>query len=216
MKQELDPFEMIAGEVGISPGEAEHATRRFLQWLSRSIQNYDEGNRDFIGEELHWKLNRATFYHLLGLFDEFSHRYSWQRGSASQYLLRIAPREEWPSYDDGSIEPPKPDAEVFLNSMRQICELVFDSQFDIKLVVCDLNSRLYARIRVSEEMFPEDHGFTMIDYVPLTPADFPALIGLKDRDMLLRLQKISKGRDGIHTTRGKACWSNFGVFYPHT
>jgi hypothetical protein len=213
MKQELEPFEKISREIGISPGDAEYAISRFLQWLSSNIQNYDEGNRDFIGEELHWKLSRATFYHLLGLFDEFSDRYSWERGSAAQYLLRIAPREEWPSYDDPA--PDRPDPKCVADTMRQFLLLADGYDFTINLATCDFDSRLYAHLLVEEKHFNEDLDFTMIDYVPLTTSELNGLVGMEADAMLRRIETISKGKDCITSTRGVFRWAG-NVWYPHT
>ena len=213
MKQELDPFEKISREIGISPGDAEYATRRFLQWLSGSIQNYDGGNHDFIGEELHWKLSRSTFYHLLGLLDEFSHRYSWERGSATQYLLRIAPREEWPSHDDPA--PARPDPKSVADTMRQILPLANGYDFSISLATCDFDSRLYARLRVEEKHFNEDLDFTMIDYVLLTTSELNRLVGMESDAMLRQIETISEGKNCITSSRGVFSWAD-SVWYPHT
>ncbi|RYD61911.1 MAG: hypothetical protein EOP83_15915 [Verrucomicrobiaceae bacterium] len=88
-------------------------------------------------------------------------------------------------------------------------------RYDMKLVVCPANSHLYVRIKVEEEMFCEDDGFTMIDYVPISPGE---LVDLKTRaslEMLDRIQELSIGRTCIATTRGAAQWMD-RVFYPHT
>jgi hypothetical protein len=214
MKEESYPFEMIVREIGISPDDAESAICRFLKWLSSRIRNY-EGNRDFIGEELHWIVSRATFYHLLGLFDDFSERYSWEKGSAKEYLLRIAPRDEWPNYIDESTEIPKPEAAMVAASMIYVCNLAKDQRSDIDLVVCAFNSRLYARINVNENLVVDCAESPKIDYVPLTPADLTGLMGLEAQAMLLRIQNLSKEQDCIVTSQGKARWVDH-VFYPYT
>lgn len=199
---------MIAREIGISPADAEFATCRFLKWLSRSILNYDEGNRDFIGEELHWILNRATFYHLLGLFDEFSDRYTWEMGSAKEYLLRIAPSDEWPNYMDEATVIPKPEASKIAASMIHVCSLAKDTRHEIDLVVCMLNSRLYARMIVSEGILIDCPEPPKIDYVPLAPADLVGIMGLDAYAMLLRIEKLSRNQDCIVTAEEKSKWQD--------
>lgn len=215
MKVNNIPFEIIGREIGISPRDAQWATCRFLKWLTSNILNYDEGNRDFIGEKLHWILNRSTFYHLLGLFDVFSDRYSWEKGIAKEYLLRIAPRDEWPNYIDESAEIPKPDASKVEASMTQVCSLARDPRFEINLVVCISNARLYARMSVSESIFDDCSKTDIIDYVPLTPADLADLMGLDPHAMLIRIENRSIDQDCIVTRQGKAKWHN-RVAYPYT
>lgn len=213
MKTYTNPFDEIARKTGIAPCDAEHATALFLQWLRFEIPAYTEGNRDFIGEELHWLIGRRIFYELLGFFDEFAGRYSWDTGSASQYLMRIAPREEWPSYDDP--QPVPPDPKAVAETMRPISFLANDPDYSISLMTCDFNSQLYACLRVEEKHFNEDLDFTMVDYVPLTPCELNGLVGKEPDDVLRQIEKISKGKDCITTTRGVFRWAGC-VFYPHT
>lgn len=215
MKNQVYPFDSIALEIGISASDAERATCRFLKWLRCEIENYTEGNRDFIGEKLHWLISRTSFYHLLGLFDAFSGHYSWEAGSAKEYLLRIAPREEWPSIGEEAAEAQIPDPASVARSMRHISLLADDYDFAISLESCDFDSRLYARLQVEEKSYNDDMEFTMVDHVPLTPADVNALIGQSPHEMLLQIQALSNGRDCITSTRGKYLWTR-GVFYPHT
>lgn len=208
MKEESYPFKSIARKIGISPDDAECATTLFIKWLAERVRNYDRGNRDFIGEELHWLVNRSTFYHLLGFLDVFSDRYSWEMGIAKEYLLRIAPRDEWPNYLDEPSEDKPPNASTFATSMIGVCMLSEGARFDIGLVICANNSRLYARIRLKEEIFPECDKYSRLDYVPLTPEELASLIGLDSQEMLLGIQRISVEKDCIVTIDGKAQWED--------
>ncbi len=208
-----NPFPEIARKIGIDTCDAQLATTGFLRWLRHSIPAHTEGNRDFIGEELHWLISRSMFYELIGFLDEFADRYSWEKGIAAEYLLRIAPREEWPSIHDPA--PVMPDPAMVAGTMRPITHLAQDPDFSICLMTCDFNLQLYARLRVEEKHFNDELDFTMVDYVPLTPSELNGLLGKKADEMLRQIEKISKGKDCITTTRGVFRWTE-GVFYPHT
>ena len=213
MPTPTNPFEKIAIEIGIDPSDAEKAANLFLRWLRFAIPAHQSGNHDFLGEELHWMISRRTYYELLGFLDVFAGCYSWDTGSASQYLLRIAPREEWPSHDDSA--PARPDPNPVAETMRQILVLADGYDFTISLATCDFDARLYARLRVEEKHFNEDLDFTMIDYVPLTTSELNRLVGMEPNAMLRQIETISKGKDCITSTRGVLRWTD-SVWYPHT
>jgi hypothetical protein len=68
--------------------------------LHRHALEYKGGNGDFIGEDLWYQVDRQTFYHLLGFLEYFADRYSWDEGSASEYLLRLGSQEDWEPFNN--------------------------------------------------------------------------------------------------------------------
>ena len=111
--------------------------------------------------------------------------------------------------------PPMPDPELLINSMYHVSLLADQSNYTINLMVCGFDSSLYTRLDVDEENFFTGDGFSMSDYVPISPADLVDLIKLDPRSKLHQIQSFSKGRHCIVTTRGEAAWAE-RVFYPHT
>lgn len=111
--------------------------------------------------------------------------------------------------------PPPPDPELLIKSMQYVNVLAELLNCAIDLMFCDLDLNHYARLDVSEESFSTGDGFSMVDYVPISPTDLIELKKLAPRAMLHQIQTISKGRHCIVTTRGKAAWAE-RVFYPHT
>jgi hypothetical protein len=91
-------IERVAAASGVSPEIARQVSAELLAQLHREILYYDKGNKDYIGEHALWELGDRGYYHLLGFLQEFSDRYSWESGSASEYLLRLADREQWVPY----------------------------------------------------------------------------------------------------------------------
>ena len=57
-------------------------------------------NSDYIGTVAHQELSDRAFYHLLGLLEQFSIKYGWDKGSAGQYLGRMPPMERWKKLRD--------------------------------------------------------------------------------------------------------------------
>jgi len=66
-----------------------HVVDEFLLQLHRRLYEYRGLNGDYLSEELHYQIGPRGFYHLLGFLDTFSDRYSWEPGSAAEYLLRL-------------------------------------------------------------------------------------------------------------------------------
>lgn len=85
----------VAKEAAISVGEARRASEALLKALHRRLVEYRGLNGDYLGEMAHWELSEKGFYHLLGFVEEFSVRYSWEKGSISEYLGRLPPVERW-------------------------------------------------------------------------------------------------------------------------
>ena len=85
----------VAREAAISVDEARRASEALLKALHKRLVEYRGLNGDYLGERAHWELSEKGFYHLLGLVEQFSIRYSWEKGSISEYLGRLPPVERW-------------------------------------------------------------------------------------------------------------------------
>lgn len=88
----------VAGNLGMEENSVFHVVDEFLLQLHRRLYEYRGVNGDYLGEELHFQIGAQGFYHLLGFLDTFSDRYNWERGSATEYLLRLGRRAEWAPY----------------------------------------------------------------------------------------------------------------------
>ena len=88
----------IAEHLGLDPENVSDVIIEFLRRLHKGLYEYKGLNGDFIGEQLHWDMNKMGFYHLLGFLDTFSDRYGWNSGDANEYLLRLGGSEEWGLY----------------------------------------------------------------------------------------------------------------------
>lgn len=87
----------VAAEAGVETEIAEAVIDEFMLLLHRGLY---ESNGDYIAGSLRWQLGPQAFYHLLCFFDVFMERYNWDEGSASEYLLRMPPSEQWFPYRD--------------------------------------------------------------------------------------------------------------------
>lgn len=85
----------VAQEASISVDEARRATEALLKTLHKRLVEYRGINGDYLGEKAHWELSERGFYHLLGLVEQLSIRYSWEEGSITEYLGRLPPVERW-------------------------------------------------------------------------------------------------------------------------
>ena len=85
----------IAREADISVDQARRASEALLKALHKRLVEYQGLNGDYLGEMAHWELSERGFYHLLGLVEQLSIRYSWEEGSISEYLGRLPPVERW-------------------------------------------------------------------------------------------------------------------------
>lgn len=95
VEDELCIYDEVAREASISVDEATRASEALLQALHRRLVEYRGLNGDYFGEMAHWELSERAFYHLLGLVEQFSIRYSWESGSASEYFGRLPPVDRW-------------------------------------------------------------------------------------------------------------------------
>lgn len=88
----------VARNLGMEDDAVSHVVDEFLLQLHRRLYEYRGLNGDYVGEELHYQIGPQGFYHLLGFLDTFSDRYSWEPGSANEYLLRLGRRADWAPY----------------------------------------------------------------------------------------------------------------------
>lgn len=88
----------VARTLGMEDDAVSHVVDEFLLQLHRCLYEYRGLNGDYVGEELHYQIGPQGFYHLLGFLETFSDRYSWEPGSATEYLLRLGRRADWAPY----------------------------------------------------------------------------------------------------------------------
>ncbi len=94
-ESELNIHDEVAREAAISLDEARRASEALLKALHKRLVEYRGVNGDYLGEMAHWELSERGFYHLLGLIEQLSIRYSWEEGTTSEYLGRLPPVERW-------------------------------------------------------------------------------------------------------------------------
>lgn len=58
-------------------------------------KRFYECDGDYIGDQAIWDLGDRAFYHFLGMLEQFSEKYNWDKGSISEYLGRMPPCERW-------------------------------------------------------------------------------------------------------------------------
>jgi len=85
----------IVEKVGLSEEQARYASEILLEILHKRLVEYRGLNGDYLGEMAHWELSNKAFFHLLGFVEQFSKRYQWDEGAASEYLARLGSREQW-------------------------------------------------------------------------------------------------------------------------
>ncbi len=90
--------EEVATGLGMEKNDVAAVLDEFCLQLHRQIYEYNEGNGDYLGEQLWHKVSSQAFYHLLGFVECFAERYQWDPGSAHEYLMRLGPRSEWRPY----------------------------------------------------------------------------------------------------------------------
>lgn len=89
----------IAVSLGIDKSEVLAVIAEFALQLHKRALEYRGLNGDFIGEDLWHQVSPQAFYHLLGFLDYFSDRYSWSRGDATEYLLRLGRKADWAPFN---------------------------------------------------------------------------------------------------------------------
>jgi len=92
---DLNIHDEVSREAAISVDEARRASEALLKALHRRLVEYRGLNGDYLGEMAHWELSEEGFFHLLGLVEQLSIRYLWEKGSISEYLGHLPPVERW-------------------------------------------------------------------------------------------------------------------------
>ncbi len=67
----------------------------FLLRLHRGAVEYEGLNGDYIGEQLSWDIAPQGYYHVLGFLEWFATCYSWNPGTANEYLGRMGGATRW-------------------------------------------------------------------------------------------------------------------------
>lgn len=106
-------IEKIASRTGIEPSVVRRVVEEFCLDLRRGLDEYDEHNRDYIGEQLHWEISNRAYFHLLGFLDTFSEKYQWEPHSASEYVSRLFSKEEWTPFSEEYLRADAPQREAF-------------------------------------------------------------------------------------------------------
>lgn len=58
-------------------------------------QRFYETNSDYVGEMAPHEMSNRSFFHFLGMLEQLSIKYGWDKGSAGEYLGRMPPLERW-------------------------------------------------------------------------------------------------------------------------
>lgn len=91
--------ETAAKNLGMEEDDVRKVVDEVMLLLHKGIvENYAEGQQDYIGGTLHYEIGAQAFYHFLGFLEEFSDRYEWEQGAATEYLLRLGRRSDWTPY----------------------------------------------------------------------------------------------------------------------
>lgn len=85
----------VSRNTGIDRDTINHVADELFLQLHRA---FVESNKDLVGQELWHQLSSQAFYHLLGMLEEFSNRYEWEQGTASEYLMRLGSQAHWLPY----------------------------------------------------------------------------------------------------------------------
>ncbi len=110
----------MAQNLGMEEPAVAAVIAEFALQLHRYACEYTGFNGDYIGEDLRYQVPPQALYHLLYFLDRFSEHYSWEPGSAHEYLLRMGKIADWapfghqtegwmrPEGQHGTSEPPSP------------------------------------------------------------------------------------------------------------
>ena len=90
-----DLLEQISIKTGLTKDQVVQVTDELLTGLHSRLES---ANRDYIGTDASYELGDRAYYHLLGLFDQFSSKYGWKKGDAGQYLGRMPPMDRWKQF----------------------------------------------------------------------------------------------------------------------
>jgi hypothetical protein len=87
----------ISKKTGLSEDDVRCVAEELLAGLHSRLKS---ASSDYIGTEAPHELGDRAFYHLLGMFEQFSIKYGWDKGSAGQYLGRMPPMDRWKMFRD--------------------------------------------------------------------------------------------------------------------
>lgn len=87
-----DILNTISKRTGLSKADCSKVAEELLSELHK---RFFEADSDYIGERAPFELSDRAFYHFLGMLEQFSEKYGWDKGSISQYLGRMPPVERW-------------------------------------------------------------------------------------------------------------------------
>jgi len=90
----------VAASLAIETNVADAVIGEFMLLLHRRLVEYDEGNGDYIGEQLRWEISPQAYFHFLGFLDRFSERYGWEPGTAREYIARLFNPAQWQPFSD--------------------------------------------------------------------------------------------------------------------
>jgi hypothetical protein len=79
----------VAENLSIERDDVAAVLEEFMLQLHRRIVEHDGLNGDYIGEQLWSEVSPQAYFHFLGFLDRFSERYSWEAGSANEYIARL-------------------------------------------------------------------------------------------------------------------------------
>lgn len=88
-RRDLSLIERVASNLEMERDVVSAVASELLLQLHKRALEYEGLNGDFIGEELWDQLPDQGYYHLLGFLEYLATRYSWDQGTAGEYLRRL-------------------------------------------------------------------------------------------------------------------------------
>ncbi len=83
----------IAQTVGVSEDQANNVVEEFLLRLHK--MEYEGGEMYGLIETIWPMISIRSLFHLLGFLESWSDRTNWETGYMHEYLMRIAPNQNW-------------------------------------------------------------------------------------------------------------------------
>lgn len=93
MSEKMKLIQEVASKVGQSTDVVSDVVDELFLQLHQRFYQYTGINGDYIGEELRNEIDGRAFFHFLGMLEQFSTRYEWERGMAAEYLLHLENRD---------------------------------------------------------------------------------------------------------------------------
>lgn len=84
--------EEMSERLGLDESLVMAVVDEFMLQLHRRATDRDD---DYIGGALQFDIGPQALFHFLYFLDYFSKHYSWEPGTAGEYLLRIGSKREW-------------------------------------------------------------------------------------------------------------------------